>query len=151
MSLPENRAHNAALSPRLLKRTVAFIVAFGLVLIALVWTAVVEQARFERREAIAAIVRQNTNRAIAFEQYVTRTLEAANVAMLHLSDKHASIGGTARHPRWIDDPVVNTDMFSIVSITNEKGDVIATTASPPPVNMNAAKREGFFVDRKSVV
>ncbi|MFC7499513.1 ATP-binding protein [Enterovirga sp. GCM10030262] len=133
------------LSQASLRRTVMLIVAFGLVLIALTWTAVVEQARFERRATIAAATRHTTNRAIAFEQYVTRTLEAANVAMLHLSDKHASIGGTAADPRWIDDPVVDNALFGVVSIANEKGDVVATTASPPPVNMNAAGREGFRV------
>src|SRR3546814_2177384 len=87
-------------------------------------SAVVEQARFERREAVESAIRQNTNKAIAFEQYVTRTLEAAKVATLHLSDKHASIGGTAANPRWIDDPVVNNELFDVVSVADEKGDII---------------------------
>lgn len=147
MLLPEDRAQDPVLSPRALKRTVILIVTFSLLLVALAWTVVIEQARFERQEVIAAAVRQNKNRAIAFEQYVTRTLEAANVATLHLSDKHASIGGTAANPRWIDDPVVNHELFDVVSIANEKGDIVATTWEPPPVNMNSADRVGFYVHK----
>ncbi|MGH6925537.1 MAG: ATP-binding protein, partial [Propylenella sp.] len=41
--------------------------------------------------------------------------------------------------------VVDSEMFSLVSITNEKGDLIATTAKPPPVNMNSAERIGFYI------
>src|SRR3546814_365898 len=98
MPTPAHSTRDVALSQRALKRTIVLIVAFSLLLVLLTWTAVIEQARFEQREAIAAAIRQNTNRAVAFEQYVTRTLEAANVAMLHLSDKHAMMGGTAQHP-----------------------------------------------------
>lgn len=147
MLLPEDRAQDPVLSPRALKRTVVLIVTFSLLLVALAWTVVIEQARFEQQEVIAAAIRQNKNRAIAFEQYVTRTLEAANVATLHLSDKHASIGGTAASPRWIDDPVVNNDLFDVVSIANEQGDIVATTWKPPPVNMNSADRIGFYVHK----
>lgn len=126
-------------------RATILIVAFSLIVIVLTWAAVFDQARFERDEAIAAAIRENTNRVIAFEQYVTRTLDAANAATLHLSDKHASIGGTAANPRWIDDPVVNNAMFGAVTVTNERGDVVATTVSPPPIHMNAAGREAFRV------
>lgn len=147
MPLSNDRVQNPALSARSLKRTVVLIVAFSLLLVGLTWTAVVEQARFERNEALASAIRQNANRAIAFEQYVTRTLEAAKVATLHLSDKHASIGGTAANPRWIDDPVVNNALFDVVSIANEKGDIVATTFKPPPVNMNSADRIAFYIHK----
>src|SRR3546814_811383 len=145
MPLSDDRVQNPVLSSRSLKRTVVLIVAFSLLLVAVTWAAVVEQARFERREAVESAIRQNTNKAIAFEQYVTRTLEAAKVATLHLSNKHASIGGTAANPRWIDDPVVNNELFDVVSVADEKGDIIATTFKPPPVNMNSADRVGFYI------
>src|SRR3546814_5307550 len=120
MTLSDDRVQNPVFSSRSLKRTVVLIVAFSLLLVAVTWAAVVEQARFERREAVESAIRQNTNKAIAFEQYVTRTLEAAKVATLHLSDKHASIGGTAANPRWIDDPDVTNELFDVVSVAAEK-------------------------------
>src|SRR3546814_6288881 len=87
MPLSDDRVQNPVLSSRSLKRTVVLIVAFSLLLVAVTWAAVVEQARFERREAVEYAIRQNTNKEIAFEQYVTRPLAAAKDATLHLSDQ----------------------------------------------------------------
>src|SRR3546814_11177687 len=98
MTLSDDRVQNPVLSSRSLKRTVVLIVAFSLLLVAVTWAAVVEQARFERREAVESAIRQNTNKAIAFEQYVTRTLEAAKAATLHLSANNASTGGPPATP-----------------------------------------------------
>ena len=58
-------AADRADSPRLLKWLVW---AFCLVLVAVVWWFVSSQIAFERRQAIDDAIRQNENRAIAFEQ-----------------------------------------------------------------------------------
>ncbi|MGS1017942.1 ATP-binding protein [Allosphingosinicella humi] len=126
-------------------RAIALIVGFSLAVILLTWTAVIEQARFERAEAVTSAMRQTNNRVIAFEQYVTRTLEAADAATHHLADKRAAIGGTPDKPAWISDPVVNNAMFGAVSIVDENGYIIATTAKPPPKRMNAMRRNAVRV------
>ena len=106
-------------------RAIALIVGFSLAVILLTWTAVIEQARFERAEAVTSAMRQTNNRVIAFEQYVTRTLEAADAATHHLAEKRSSIAGTPDKPTLIADPVVNNGMFGAVSITDENGYIIA--------------------------
>lgn len=126
-------------------RAIALIVGFSLIVILLTWAAVIEQARFERAEAVASAVRQTSNRVMAFEQYVTRTLETADAATLHLAEKHATFGGTPDKPSWIRDPVVNNATFGAVSIVDENGYIVATTASPQPRLMNASKRNAFRV------
>ena len=123
--------------------TIVLIVAFSLLVVALAWIGVIEQTRYERREAIAAAVRQNINHVVAFEQYVTRTLEASNAAMLHLAANYPQPGATAARPRWIGDPIVNNDMFGAVSVADRTGNLIATTFAPPPANMNVADTDTF--------
>lgn len=123
--------------------TIILIAAFSLLVFLLTWTAVIEQARYERDEAIDAAVRQNINRSIAFEQYVTRTLEASNAAMLHLASRHQELGGTPANPRWIADPIVNNRLFAAVSILDAQGNLVATTFAPPPANLNTRHIEPF--------
>src|ERR1044072_6390812 len=73
-------------SPRLLKWLVR---AFCLVLVAAPWWFVISQTAFERRQAIEDAVRQNVNRTIAFEQYVRRTLEAADLVTRYVGGRFA--------------------------------------------------------------
>lgn len=144
----DSRAHDPALSQKSLKRTVVSIAAFAAVLIALTWTAVIEQARYERRGAEEAALRQATNRAVAFEQYVTRTLETADTATLHLSDHHGDIGGTPGNPAWIADPVANNKVLGAVSIANAAGWLIATTHRPAPKWHDVSRREAFLAQKE---
>src|SRR6185436_4627853 len=73
-------------SPRLLKWLVW---AFCLVLVAASWWFVTSQIAFERQQAVEDAVRQNSNRAIAFEQYVRRTLEAADLVTRYVGGRFA--------------------------------------------------------------
>ena len=56
----------------------AVIAAVCLVAFGLMWVAVIAQARFERREAIAAAIDRNSNLAVAFEEFAVRTIDGAD-------------------------------------------------------------------------
>jgi two-component system, LuxR family, sensor kinase FixL len=75
-----------------LRLSKTLIWTFSALIVVLTWATVIQQYRFEKERAVAAAVRQNVNRVIAFEQYVTRTLEAADVATLHIAERFAAAG-----------------------------------------------------------
>ena len=58
---------------RRLSGTNAAIAGVCLTAITLMWVAVIAQARFERREAVAAAIERNANLAVAFEEFSVRT------------------------------------------------------------------------------
>jgi two-component system, LuxR family, sensor kinase FixL len=129
--------------------TIVLIVAFSALLVALAWAAVIEQTRHERQEAITAAVRQNINRSIAFEQYVTRTLEAADAAMLYVAGHYEELKGTAAQPAVIRDAVLSNRFFEAVSVADARGYVVATTRPDPPTNFNVADIDTFYAHRPS--
>ena len=127
--------------------TIVLIGAFSALLIMLAWAAVIEQTRHERAEAIEAAVRQNINHSIAFEQYVTRTLEAADAAMRYVAGHFDEFKGTAAEPAVIDSPVVSNRFFTAVSMADARGDVVASTRANPPPNFNVAEIDTFSAHR----
>jgi signal transduction histidine kinase len=104
--------------------------------------AVAAQVKFERSQAIDFGVEANKNRVIAFEQYVARTLDAADVATRHLALHFATLptvtAGTV--PTALDDLVASNPLFDAVVIANAQGDVIATTIPGQPARNIAAQR-----------
>lgn len=104
--------------------------------------AVTAQVEFERSQAIAFGVEANKNRVIAFEQYVVRTLDAADVATRHLALHFATLPTVAPGmvPAALDDLVTSNPLFDAVVIANARGDVIATTIPGQPARNIAPQR-----------
>jgi len=106
---------------------------FILLVIAAGWLAVLRQVGNERREAERAAIDLAQNRAIALEQYVIRTLQAASLVSLHLGYKyfiHKDLPKEAAdgvRPLRIIDPVVERDLFAGAQAANPEGDFVATT------------------------
>lgn len=106
---------------------------FVAILLAGGWAAVVRQVQLERTEAEKAAILQAQNRATALEQYVTRTLEAADLVTLHLGYKYfihhdlPAAAASGSKPLHIVDPVVNSDLFEGAHAVNPDGDLVATT------------------------
>lgn len=137
--------------PRALSRSRLLILLFSLVFIAAAWAVAVLQTRYERAEAINAAVRQNVNRAVALEQYVTRTLEAADMATLNVSERFLSgdgldrFVGTRGKPRLITDAVSRDGMFAGLSVADASGYVVASTLPLPSGHPNVATQTPFSV------
>lgn len=115
----------AALDFSLLRKPVVALVGLGsAVFVVVVWAATLFQLEDERARAIDAAVRANKNRAIAYGQYVARTLDAADVATLHLAQRFldAPLPRVARRPPLpLADPVAANAMFASVVIVDERG------------------------------
>ena len=133
-------------SPRLLKWLVW---AFCLALVSLVWWFVISQIAFERHQAIEDALRQNVNRTIAFEQYVRRTLEAADLVTRYVGGRFArgDIGpeftGTPVRPARISGNVARTSTFLSINIFNSSGDLVATTVLRELPRLNVAQHPAF--------
>jgi signal transduction histidine kinase len=99
------------------------------VLIAGIWLATMSQLGFERTSVIASAIRENQNNAIAYQQYVTRTLEAADFAAVHLASRFEDLADApGAAPRAIDDRIAANPMFVDIDIVDRHGQVRWTTA-----------------------
>jgi signal transduction histidine kinase len=118
---------------------VALILAGSVVLILLLWAATLAQLEIERTTARNAALRENQNRAIAFEQFVTRTFEAADVAALHLAQHFAGLSPGRRNnlpPETFTDPVLEDPLFGAILVADAEGHVrYATRPMRGPVNI----------------
>jgi two-component system, LuxR family, sensor kinase FixL len=145
-----NRPHSA----RLLKRLVW---GFCLVLVACIWWFVNSQIAFERDQAIDDAIRQNGNRTIAFEQYVRRTLEAADLVTRYVGGRYArgdvgrEFAGTPDSPARISGNIARSSTFLSVTIFDPDGDIVATSITRPLPPINVARNPAFRVhlDRDS--
>jgi C4-dicarboxylate-specific signal transduction histidine kinase len=111
---------------------------------------VIGQVRFEHDQAVADAVRQNANRTIAFEQYVRRTLEAADLVTRYIGGRfeRGNVGpefvGRPGRPALISGNVARTGTFLAISITDANGEIVATSAQGLP-RVNVASHPAFRV------
>ena len=137
--------------PNLARLLKVLIWAFCLLLVAGTWGFVIQQTAFERRVAIGDAVRQNENRTIAFEQYVRRTLEAADLVTRYVGGRFArgavgnEFAGTPERPALISGNVARTGTFVGISIANPDGDIVATSVTVPLPRTNVANHPAFRV------
>jgi hypothetical protein len=83
--------------------------------------------------AETSAIQQTQHRAIAFEQYVARTLQAADLASQHVAQRYLLTDGSQQldlsgtRPVVISDALARAPTFSAVTIVNARGDLLATT------------------------
>jgi two-component system, LuxR family, sensor kinase FixL len=144
--------------------SIGLIWGFCLLLVAGIWLFVIQQIAFERGQAIGDALRQNANRAIAFEQYVRRTLEAADLVTRYVGGRFArgdvggEFAGTPGHPATIRGNIARNGTFLGVSIVDPHGNLVATSipgrlprynvATHPAFSVHVARNDGrLFVSR----
>jgi PAS domain S-box-containing protein len=131
---------------RRLSGTNAVIAGVCLTAITLMWVAVIAQARFERREAVAAAIERNSNLAVAFEEFSVRTIDGAEAVANYVKREYARSGGAVDIPGLIADGTVDARAFAAISIVDEHGDLVVTSVTPVPGGLlNAADRPHFTV------
>ncbi len=119
------------------------IVIFALLLIGGLWTMILTEERAERDEVIASVVKQNSNLAVAYEEHVARTLKGLDGVLLFLRHEYRRIGARMDIEQYVKDGIIDESLFSIVSITDERGNVVVSSKPVPPVNYS--DREYFRV------
>lgn len=122
---------------------------FCLLLVAGTWWFVYQQTRFEHRQAIEDATRQNANRAIAFEQYVRRTIEAADLVTRYVGgrfargDPGAEFAGRPGSPARISGTVARGGTFLGVTVIDPEGNIVATSIDRQLPAFNVAGHPAF--------
>lgn len=123
--------------------TVVAIIAFGLLLIGTLWWLVLSEEKAEREEIVSAAIKQNSNLAVAYEEHVSRTLKGLDGVLLFLRHEYRRVGRKMNVDAYAVEGIIDYRLFSIVSVIDERGDVILSSQPVPPVNY--ADREFFRV------
>lgn len=123
----------------------AAIAGFTLLLLAGLWAAVLVEQRAERREVISAAVKQNSNLAVAYEEHIVRTLKGLDGALLFMRHEYRRLGGRLDIGRYIDEGVIDGRLFSVLSVVDERGNIVLSNR--PFEAVNYADREFFRAHR----
>ncbi|MDN5517161.1 MAG: diguanylate cyclase [Pseudomonas sp.] len=115
------------------------------VFIAVVWLITLQRVAFEREQTLAAEMEANSSLAIAFEQQVFRALKAAEQVAAFVREQYRRQGDAIDLRRWVEEGVIREEMFTIVSVVDEQGDIVSSSQNTGPVNY--ADREFFKAQR----
>ncbi len=118
---------------------------FSALLIAGLWFYLMSKHSADRQEIISAAVRQNSNLAVAYEEHVVRTLKGFDSTLLFVRHEYRSLGRAMDIARYIAEGVVDGQLFSILSVVDEHGDIVLSNRRFEPTNY--ADREFFQVHR----
>lgn len=130
------------------KQLTPIMVATCMLAIAAIWLTTFQRIGFERSQAIAAAATSNSNLAIAFEQQVYRTLKAAEQVAAIVREQYLQAGPGIRLGEWVEQGIIRETMFTIISVVDEEGNVLASSQGVGPVNY--ADREFFRVHRDAM-
>jgi diguanylate cyclase (GGDEF)-like protein len=136
-------------------RITGVVAAFCGCLVALVWAATLQRAGFEREEALQAEMEANANLAMALEQHTVRTLRAAEQVATFVRHQYRTLGAAANLQSYVERAVIREKAFNIISVVNERGDIVLSSRRTGPVNyrdrdffkVQQAKGDRLFVSR----
>jgi diguanylate cyclase (GGDEF)-like protein/PAS domain S-box-containing protein len=119
------------------------ILAFGVVLVGLLWGVVVFKIHSERAAEIRTAAKETGNLARVFEEHVLRTIREADQVLQFIIHQYAARGTAVDlRGRMEDGPVVSR-IYTYLSILDARGDLLAGSHPFGPVNL--ADREHFRV------
>lgn len=131
-----------------LRRVVDVNVAIGLfsaLLIGFLWVFIVVESAGERANAVRAAVKQNSNLAVAYEEHIVRTLKGFDSTLQFARHEYRRLGRRMNLVDYIEEGVVDGQLFSILSVVDEHGDLVLSSKPFEPTNY--ADREFFRVHR----
>jgi diguanylate cyclase (GGDEF)-like protein len=103
-------------------------------LVALAWAATVQRVSFEREEALQAEMEANANLAMAMEEHTVRTLRAAEQVATFVRHQYRTLGLAASLQSYVERGVIREKAFNIISVVNERGDIVLSSRRTGPVN-----------------
>ena len=130
-----------------MKLSLAAALVCGLTIAGL-WLVTLQRIAFERDQVVEATMRSNANLAIAYEEQVFRTLKAAEQVAAFVREEYLRLGPDVPLKAWVERGVIREKQFTIVSVVNELGDIVASSSgSPNAGRTNYADRPFFQVQR----
>src|SRR5690606_16409755 len=104
-----------------------------------------QRVAFERKQAVTAAMQSNANLAIAFEEQVSQTLKAAEQVAAFVREQYLRHGPGIDLRAWVDQRVIREEAFTIISVVNERGEIVSSSQAAGKVNY--ADREFFTAQR----
>jgi PAS domain S-box-containing protein len=100
---------------------------------AVIWFAAIHITQTHRNGVMASALRENANRAIAYDHFVTGVFDRANVAARHLANTHSDIAAPPSEapPRALIDSAATDPLFASVEIADAQGRVLWSNAPTP--------------------
>jgi diguanylate cyclase (GGDEF)-like protein/PAS domain S-box-containing protein len=139
--LPERMPRRRSVATRL-----SLAIVLGCLLaIAGIWWVTLQRVAFERQQALDAAMQSNANLALAYEQQVYRTLKAAEQVAAFVREQYLRQGARLPLRLWVEQHVIRESMFNIVSVVDERGEIVSSSQETGRVNY--VDREFFRVQR----
>ena len=127
------RAIAATVWPRLAQTWITFPL-FALVLLALAWGTVLHVLDLEREAATLAAIQSSRQLADTYQAQVVRSLVSIDQTLKTVAYAYAVNGNAALADLQKKDMLPPAIVFQL-TITNDRGDVIASTRPMPPINV----------------
>ena len=116
-----------------------FLIIFALFLITYVWVTTFLQLQDARTTTLSIAQQNAVNFARTFQEHSEKTFESADQAVLFIGDKYLNLGKSFDIPRYLKDGIILGDIFNLVSIVDEHGDLVLSTQ--PFTRINLMDRE----------
>src|SRR5690554_4238626 len=113
--------------PSIRNRPAAAVVLLCAVVLAVMWLSAYQRVSIEHSQAVAKAMHTNSNLAIAFEKHTSRTLLAAEQVTALVRELYSRTDKNVGLDRWLEQGVIRADMFTIISVVNEGGDVVESS------------------------
>ena len=127
---------------------IALILLFAGVLIVGIWLATMLRIQVARDEAVAGVVRQNDNFAVAFEEHIDRTIKGIDLVVRFLRHEHETRSGPINISVYAEHAVIDPELFRNLLVIDEKGAVVQSQT--PRAVENHAEREYFRFHESNV-
>jgi len=119
---------------------------FSVLLLGGLWFYISTKHDGEYRETVGAAFRENSNLAVAYDEHIARTLKGLDSALLFVRHEYRRVGRGLDIARYVEDGVIDGQLFSILSVVDEHGDIVLSSKRFDPTNY--ADREFFLVHRR---
>jgi C4-dicarboxylate-specific signal transduction histidine kinase len=101
-----------------------FLPSAALLVCGIIWVAAIQITHMQRGSLISDAMRENRNRAIAYDHFVGGILARADSAALHLARKHRDVAqGRAGAPQQLVDSAAVDPLFARIDIADAQGGV----------------------------
>jgi signal transduction histidine kinase len=129
----------------------AYVWRLGLVLlvIGLLWAGIGFSLWHDRRLAEQTAEHDTANLARAFEENITRTVEAVDQTLLVLRDEYKHDPGGVAQGSWASGQAFLDDLRVQMSLADQNGAMLWSNLGPVPSGVNIADRAHFQVQRSS--
>lgn len=121
----------------------ALLSVFALLLIGAAWTVTLVQIDTAERQELDDAMRDAQGLVRLFDEHASRTIEAADQAVIFLRHRYNSLGLSLEIPRELKEGLGPSDLYTLFTIVDRNADVVLSSQAFKPVNL--ADREHIKV------